>query len=94
MLLKSGLASPAIACVDGARAVLGDGHGHIHWLAVRPAATPDADPDPQRCALAWVFEHPGGRLVEVSSTATTTIDASSPVRTASGDPALCMTSRR
>lgn len=64
MLLAAGSASSVVASGDGERAVLGDGNGHVHMIDV-PAcdANIDADPDPQRCAPAWVFEHPGGRLL-------------------------------
>lgn len=64
MLLAAGSASSVVASSDGARAVLGDGNGHIHMIDVLACdANTDADADPTRCAPAWVFEHPGGRLL-------------------------------
>ncbi|WAS95164.1 outer membrane protein assembly factor BamB family protein [Nannocystis punicea] len=64
MPLKAGSASSVVASSDGERAVLGDGDGHIHMIDV-PACddNTDADPEPDRCAPAWVFAHPGGRLL-------------------------------
>lgn len=64
MPLAAGSASSVVASRDGARAVLGDGDGHVHMIDVLACdANTDADADPQRCAPAWVFEHPGGRLL-------------------------------
>ncbi|WP_170135997.1 PQQ-binding-like beta-propeller repeat protein [Nannocystis exedens] len=64
MPLAAGSASSVVASSDGERAVLGDGNGHIHMIDV-PACddNTDADPEPDRCAPAWVFEHPGGKLL-------------------------------
>jgi outer membrane protein assembly factor BamB len=62
--LPAGTASSVVASADGEVAVVGDGNGHVHWIDV-PACDDnrDADVDPARCAPAWVFEHPGGRLL-------------------------------
>ncbi|MFZ6182259.1 PQQ-binding-like beta-propeller repeat protein [Nannocystis pusilla] len=64
MPLSAGSASSVVASSDGERAVVGDGDGHIHMIDV-PAcdANTDADPEADRCAPAWVFQHPGGRLL-------------------------------
>lgn len=64
MPLAAGSASSVVASRDGARAVLGDGNGHVHMIDVLACdANTDADADPLRCAPAWVFEHPGGKLL-------------------------------
>jgi outer membrane protein assembly factor BamB len=64
LTLTAGTASSVVASSDGARAVLGDGNGHVHMIDV-PACdnNTDGDADPLRCAPAWVFKHPGGRLL-------------------------------
>lgn len=64
LTLPAGTASSVVASTDGARAVLGDGNGHVHMIDV-PACDKnlDDDADPLRCAPAWIFRHPGGRLL-------------------------------
>jgi outer membrane protein assembly factor BamB len=58
--LPSGSASSVVAMNGGEKIVLADGRGAIHLFDVEACdRNTDANPDPNGCREAWIFEQPG-----------------------------------